>query len=52
VGNATKTKGSMPNSPVAINLVRRVHEGITVNFNRSVCIGLHFHEGRIDSTQI
>ena len=52
VRNATKTKVSVPNPPVAINLALRVRESITVNFDRSGCIGLHFHEGCIDSTQI
>jgi hypothetical protein len=52
VRNATKTKGSMPNPPVAINPDLRVRESITVNFDRSGSIGSHFQEGPIDRTQI
>jgi hypothetical protein len=52
VRNATKTKGSMPNPPVSINLALRVRESITVNFDRSGCIGSQFPQGQIDSTQI
>jgi hypothetical protein len=52
VRNTTKTKGSMPNPPVAINLALRVRESITVNFYRSGCIGLHFQEGCIGRAQI
>lgn len=33
VGNATKTKNSMPISPVVVNLVRRVRESLTTNSN-------------------
>lgn len=33
VGDVTESRGSMPNSPVAMNLVRRVHESIPVKFD-------------------
>jgi hypothetical protein len=42
VRNATKTKVSMPSPPVATNLALGVRERITVDFDRSGCIGLHF----------
>ena len=52
VCNATNTKVSVPKPPVAMNLALRVRESITVSFDRSGCIGLHFHEGCINTTQI
>jgi hypothetical protein len=52
VRNTTKSKGSMPNPPVATGLPLGGRESITVSFDRSGCIGLHFQEGSIDTAQI